>query len=140
MKITDISWTPAAFIPIEDTLAVFSGMAARILAHHYRDETRRRRRQPGQVLCRRKPPPEQFADLKPLLIGEGTMNLERIRWKLATPSSVKLFGYALGFAGLEFAILDIQGKALNGPYARPARRTDSRRDCVFRLPFLSLSE
>ncbi len=57
----------------------------------------------------------QLADLKPLLIGEDPMNLERIRWKLAAPSSVKLFGHALGFAGLEFAILDIQGKALNRP-------------------------
>ena len=55
----------------------------------------------------------QLADLKPQLIGEDPMNLERIRWKVATPSSVKLFGCALGFAGIEFALLDIQGKALN---------------------------
>jgi L-alanine-DL-glutamate epimerase-like enolase superfamily enzyme len=55
----------------------------------------------------------QLAEMKPLLIGEDPMNMERIRWKLGAPSALKLFGHVLGFAGLEFAILDIQGKALN---------------------------
>src|SRR4029077_5337445 len=51
--------------------------------------------------------------MKPQLLGEEPMNMERIRWKLGAPSALKLFGHVLGFAGLEFAILDIQGKALN---------------------------
>jgi glucarate dehydratase len=34
---------------------------------------------------------------------------------VAAPSSLKLFGNVLGFAGIEFAILDIQGKALKKP-------------------------
>lgn len=54
-------------------------------------------------------------ELRPLLIGEDPFHLERIRWKLAAPSALKLFGYVLGFAALEFACLDLQGKALGKP-------------------------
>jgi hypothetical protein len=43
------------------------------------------------------------------LIGEDPMQLERIRWKLAAPTALKLFGHVLGFAGIEFACLDVQG-------------------------------
>lgn len=43
------------------------------------------------------------------------MQLERIRWKLAAPAALKLFGNVLGYAGIEFALLDIQGQALNKP-------------------------
>jgi len=57
----------------------------------------------------------KLTELRPLLIGEDPFQLERIRWKLAAPSAVKLFGYVLGFAALEFACLDLQGKALGKP-------------------------
>ena len=53
--------------------------------------------------------------MKPLLIGEDPFQLERIRWKLAAPTSLKLFGYVFGWAGLEFALLDIQGQATSRP-------------------------
>jgi glucarate dehydratase len=53
--------------------------------------------------------------MKPLLTGADPSPLERIRWKLAAPPSLKLFGHVLGWAGLEFALLDIQGQAANRP-------------------------
>ncbi len=113
MKITDIRWTQV-FIPIEAPLRYSIGSHpgfSRIVIEVETDEGIT-----GLGECYTGPSRAgQLAELKPLLIGEDPMNLERIRWKVATPSSVKLFGYALGFAGIEFALLDIQGKALNRP-------------------------
>jgi len=57
----------------------------------------------------------QLTEMRPLLIGEDPFQLERIRWKLAAPSALKLFGHVLGFAALEFACLDLQGQALGKP-------------------------
>ena len=113
MKIIDVRWTPA-FIPIEAPLRYSVGSHpgfSRIVIEVETDEgiTGLGECYSGATRA------GQLADLRPLLIGEDPMNLERIRWKLAAPSSVKLFGFVLGFAGLEFAILDIQGKALKRP-------------------------
>lgn len=110
MKITDIRWTPA-FIPIEAPLRYafgshpgFSRTVIEIdtdegitgLGECYGGDSRL-----GQLV-----------EMRPLLIGEDPLKMERLRWKLAAPSSLKLFGHTLGFAGIEFALLDIQGKAL----------------------------
>jgi glucarate dehydratase len=111
MKITDVRWTPA-FIPIEAPLRYAFGSHpgfSRIVIEIDTDEGITGLGECYSGASRS----GQLAEMKPLLMGEDFMNLERIRWKLAAPSSLKLFGHALGFAGLEFALLDIQGKALN---------------------------
>ena len=113
MKITDVRWT-RAFIPIEAPLRYALGSHPGISRLVIEVETDEGITGLGECYTGSSRA-GQLEDLKPLLIGEDPMNLERIRWKLAAPSSVKLFGYVLGFAGLEFAILDIQGKALNRP-------------------------
>ena len=98
MKITDVRWTPA-FIPIEAPLRYSVGSHpgfSRIVIEVETDEGITGLGECYSGASRA----GQLADLKPLLIGEDPMNLERIRWKLAAPSSEKLFGFTLGFAGL----------------------------------------
>jgi glucarate dehydratase len=110
MKITDVRWTPA-FIPIEAPLRYAFGAHpgfSRIIVEVHTDEGLI-----GLGECYGGASREgQLAEMRPLLIGEDPFQLERIRWKLASPSSLKLFGYVLGFAALEFACLDLQGQAL----------------------------
>ena len=52
-----------------------------------------------------------------LLIGEDPFNVERIRAKLVAPFYIRMFGNTIttGFSAIEFALLDIQGKALGIP-------------------------
>jgi glucarate dehydratase len=113
MKITEVRWTPA-FIPIEAPLRYAFGAHpgfSRIIVEVETDEGLI-----GLGECYGGPSREgQLAEMRPQLIGEDPLQLERIRWKLAAPSSLKLFGYVLGFAALEFACLDIQGQALGKP-------------------------
>lgn len=113
MKITDVRWTPA-FIPIEAPLRYAFGSHpgfSRIIVEVQTDEGL-----VGLGECYGGPSREgQLTELRQLLIGEDPFQLERIRWKLAAPSALKLFGYVLGFAALEFACLDLQGKALGKP-------------------------
>jgi glucarate dehydratase len=113
MKITDVRWTPA-FIPIEAPLRYAFGSHpgfSRIIIEVHTDEGI-----VGLGECYGGASREgQLAEMKPMLIGEDPFQLERIRWKLAAPTSLKLFGHVLGFAGLEFAILDIQGQAVGKP-------------------------
>ena len=113
MRITDVRWTPA-FIPIEAPLRYAFGSHpgfSRIVVEVETDEAL-----VGLGECYGGASREgQLAEMRPLLIGEDPFQLERIRWKLAAPSSLKLFGYILGFAALEFACLDLQGKALGKP-------------------------
>jgi glucarate dehydratase len=113
MKITDVRWT-SAFIPIEAPLRYAFGSHpgfSRIVVEVETDEGL-----VGLGECYGGASREgQLAEMRPLLIGEDPFQLERIRWKLAAPSSLKLFGYVLGFAALEFACLDLQGKALDKP-------------------------
>ncbi len=113
MKITNVSWT-SAFIPIEAPLRYAFGSHpgfSRIVVEVKTDEEL-----VGLGECYGGASREgQLAEMRPLLIGEDPFQLERIRWKLAAPSSLKLFGGVLGFAALEFACLDLQGKALDKP-------------------------
>lgn len=113
MKITDVRWT-SAFIPIEAPLRYAFGSHpgfSRIIIEVHTDEGLI-----GLGECYGGASREgQLAEMRPMLIGEDPFQLERIRWKLAAPTSLKLFGYVLGFAGLEFALLDIQGQALGKP-------------------------
>jgi len=113
MKITDVRWTPA-FIPIEAPLRYAFGSHpgfSRIVIEVETDEGIIGLGECYSGASRI----GQLQEMKPLLIGEDPFKLERIRWKLAAPTSLKLFGHVLGFAGLEFALLDIQGKALGRP-------------------------
>ncbi len=113
MKIVDVRWTPA-FIPIEAPLRYAFGSHpgfSRIIIEVVTDEGI-----VGLGECYGGASREgQLAEMRPLLLGEDPFELERIRWKLAAPTALKLFGHVLGYAGLEFALLDIQGQALNRP-------------------------
>jgi glucarate dehydratase len=113
MKITDVRWTPV-FIPIEAPLRYAFGSHpgfSRIIIEVHTDEGI-----VGLGECYGGASREgQLTEMRPMLIGEDPFQLERIRWKLAAPTSLKLFGYVLGFAGLEFALLDIQGQKLGRP-------------------------
>lgn len=113
MKIVDVRWTPA-FIPIEAPLRYAFGSHpgfSRIVVEVVTDEGL-----VGLGECYGGASREgQLTEMRPLLLGEDPFQLERIRWKLAAPTALKLFGHVLGFAALEFALLDIQGQALNRP-------------------------
>lgn len=113
MKIVDVRWTPA-FIPIEAPLRYAFGSHpgfSRIIVEVITDEGL-----VGLGECYGGASREgQLAEMRPLLLGEDPMQLEHIRWKLAAPASLKLFGHVLGFAAIEFALLDLQGQALNRP-------------------------
>ena len=113
MRITDVRWTPA-YIPIEAPLRYAFGSHpgfSRIIVEVITDEGLI-----GLGECYGGPSREgQLAEMRPQLIGEDPFQLERIRWKLAAPTALKLFGHVLGFAALEFACLDIQGQALGKP-------------------------
>jgi glucarate dehydratase len=113
MKITNVKWTPA-FIPIEAPLRYAFGAHpgfSRIIVEVETDEGLA-----GLGECYGGASREgQLAEMRSLLIGEDPFQIERIRWKLAAPTSLKLFGHVLGFAALEFACLDLQGKALGKP-------------------------
>ena len=109
MKIVDVRWTPA-FIPIEAPLRYAFGSHpgfSRIVIEVITDDGLI-----GLGECYGGASREgQLAEMRPLLIGEDPFQLERIRWKLAAPTSLKLFGHVLGFAAIEFACLDLQGQA-----------------------------
>lgn len=113
MKITDLRWT-TAFIPIEAPLRYAYGAHpgfSRIIIEVDTDEGIT-----GLGECYSGPSREgQLREMRPQLIGEDPFQLERIRWKLSSPSAQKLFGNVLGYAGIEFALLDIQGKAIGRP-------------------------
>jgi glucarate dehydratase len=51
------------------------------------------------------------------VIGEDPFNLEKLRWKIANPFYVRMFGPNLvnAFAAIEFACLDLQGQAIGRP-------------------------
>lgn len=113
MKITDVCWTNV-FIPIEAPLRYAYGSHpgfSRLVIEVHTDEGL-----VGLGECYSGASREgQLREMRPLLIGEDPFQLERIRWKLSSPSAQKLFGNVLGYAGLEFACLDIQGKAIGRP-------------------------
>lgn len=113
MRITDVRWTEI-FIPIEAPLRYAYGAHpgfSRFIIEVDTDEGLT-----GLGECYWGASREgQLREMRPLLIGEDPFQLERIRWKLSSPSAQKLFGNVLGYAGLEFACLDLQGKKLGMP-------------------------
>lgn len=113
MRITDVRWTEI-FIPIEAPLRYAYGAHpgfSRFIIEVDTDEGLT-----GLGECYGGASREgQLREMRPLLIGEDPFQLERIRWKLSSPSAQKLFGNVLGYAGLEFACLDLQGKKLGMP-------------------------
>ena len=113
MKITAVRWTPA-FIPIEAPLRYAFGAHpgfSRLIIEVETDEGLI-----GLGECYGGASREgQLAEMRPSLIGEDPFQLERIRWKLAAPSTLKFFGHVLAYAALEFACLDLQGQALGKP-------------------------
>src|SRR5258708_5612971 len=58
----------------------------------------------------------RLRELAPRLLGADPFQTERLRWQIGSPPEVKLFGVANHIlAAIEFACLDIQGKALGRP-------------------------
>ena len=113
MKITDVRWT-SAFIPIEAPLRYSFGSHpgfSRLIIEVDTDEgltglgEMLRRTEPRGATCR----DASFAHRR-RSISARAYSLE-----LSSPSAQKLFGNVLGYAGLEFACLDLQGKKLNMP-------------------------
>lgn len=113
MRIVDLEYTPV-FVPIEAPLRYSQGSHpgfSRILVQVKTDEGLT-----GLGECYGGKAREgQLEEFRVSLIGEDPFQLERIRWKLGSPGALKLFGHILPFAAIEFACLDLQGKALNKP-------------------------
>jgi glucarate dehydratase len=113
MKIVDLEYTPV-FVPIEAPLRYSQGAHpgfSRIIVQLKTDEGL-----VGLGECYGGKAREgQLEEFRASLRGEDPFQLERIRWKLASPGALKLFGHILPFAAVEFACLDLQGKALGRP-------------------------
>src|SRR5579871_3498832 len=113
MKITNLKYTPV-FVPIEAPLRYSQGAHpgfSRIIVELETDEGL-----VGLGECYSGKAREgQLEEFRPSLIGEDPFQIERIRWKLGSPGALKLFGHILPFAAIEFACLDLQGKALGRP-------------------------
>jgi glucarate dehydratase len=113
MKIVDLEYTPV-FVPIEAPLRYSQGAHpgfSRIIVQLKTDEGL-----VGLGECYGGKAREgQLEEFRASLRGEDPFKLERIRWKLASPGALKLFGHILPFAAVEFACLDLQGKALGRP-------------------------
>ncbi len=113
MKIVDLEYTPV-FVPIEAPLRYSQGAHpgfSRIIVQLKTDEG-----QIGLGECYGGKGREgQLEEFRASLIGEDPFQLERIRWKLGSPGALKLFGHILPLAAVEFACLDLQGKALGKP-------------------------
>lgn len=113
MKIVDLKCT-SVFVPIEAPLRYSQGSHpgfSRIIVELKTDEGL-----VGLGECYGGKAREgQLEEFRAALVGEDPFQLERIRWKLGAPGALKLFGHILPFAAIEFACLDLQGKALNKP-------------------------
>ncbi len=113
MKIVDLQYTPV-FVPIEAPLRYSQGAhpgLSRIIVKLKTDDGLI-----GLGECYGGKAREgQLEEFRASLIGEDPFQLERIRWKLGSPGALKLFGHILPFAAIEFACLDLQGKALGKP-------------------------
>ena len=118
MKITDLKVTPVA-IPLAAPLLHAWGTHVafgRLLVQVFTDEGL-----VGLGECSLTPSGRQMEEVlnscRPLVVGEDPFNLERLRWKIAVPFYVRMFGSNLtnAYAAIEFACLDIQGKAAGRP-------------------------
>lgn len=110
MRITDIVTTPI-FLPVGAPLVYSQGAHtgfSRILVEVHTDEGL-----VGLGECYGGRAREaQLAEYRADLLGEDPFNLERIRWKVGSAVSSKLFGTTLPAAAIDMALLDLQGKAL----------------------------
>ncbi len=61
---------------------------------------------------------EDFAALKPYLLGHDPFDTEALRWKIANPTASLYNNRTQHLAAIEFACLDIMGKALDVPLYR----------------------
>ena len=118
MKITELKVTPLA-IPLATPLLHAWGTHVafgRLIVQVYTDEGI-----VGLGECSLTPSGRQMEEVlnscRPLVVGEDPFNLERLRWKIAVPFYIRMFGSNLtnAYAALEFACLDIQGKAIGRP-------------------------
>src|SRR3990170_4488907 len=118
MKTTDLKATPVA-IPLAAPLLHAWGTHVgfgRLIVQVYTDEGI-----VGLGECSLTPGGRQIEEVvnscRRLIVGEDPFNLERLRWKIAVPFYVRMFGSNLtnAYAAIEFACLDIQGKAIGRP-------------------------
>jgi glucarate dehydratase len=118
MKITDLRVTPVA-IPLSQPLLHAWGVHpgfGRIVVQVFTDDGL-----VGLGECSLTPSGRQMEEVlkscRPLVLGEDPFDLERLRWKIAQPFYVRMFGSNLtnAYAAIEFACLDIQGKAIGRP-------------------------
>ena len=113
MRIVDLQYTPV-FVPIDAPLRYSHGAHpgfSRLIVQLKTDEGL-----VGLGECYgRRAHEAQLDEFRASLIGEDPFQLERIRWKLCPPGFEKLFGPVGVFAAIEFACLDLQGKAMGKP-------------------------
>ena len=118
MKIAELRVTPVA-IPLAQPLLHAWGVHpgfGRIVVELFTDDG-----VVGLGECSLTPSGRQMEEVlkscRPLVVGEDPFDLERLRWKIAQPFYVRMFGSNLtnAYAAIEFACLDIQGKAIGRP-------------------------
>jgi len=118
MKITDLKATPVA-MPLKTPLLHAWGVHpafGRLIVQVFTDEGI-----VGLGECSLTPGGREMEEVvnscRRLIAGEDPFNLERLRWKIAVPFYVRMFGSNLtnAYAAIEFACLDIQGKAVGRP-------------------------
>ncbi|HUQ94187.1 MAG TPA: enolase C-terminal domain-like protein [Bryobacteraceae bacterium] len=114
MKIVDVRVTPVS-VPVEAPLRYSTGADSAI--HRLIVELDTDDGLTGLGECNAGAPREaRLREFIPLLIGADPFQLEQLRWRLGGPPEAKLFGNVNhAFAAVEFACLDIQGKACGRP-------------------------
>ena len=118
MKINDLRVTPVA-MPLARPLAHAWGTHigfGRLLVQLFTDEGL-----VGLGECSMTPNGREMEEVlkscRRHVVGEDPFSLERLRWKVAVPFYLRMFGSNLtnAYAAIEFACLDIQGKATGRP-------------------------
>lgn len=114
MKITDVRVTPVS-VPVHCPLRYSTGADAAI--HRLIVEIDTDDGITGLGECNAGAAREaRLREFIPQLAGADPFQLERLRWQLGAPAEAKLFGNVNhAFAAVEFACLDIQGKAIGRP-------------------------
>jgi glucarate dehydratase len=114
MRITEVRVTPVS-VPVVAPLRYSTGADAAI--HRLIVEIDTDEGITGLGECTAGAPREaRLRELIPQLTDADPFQLERLRWQLSGPAEAKLFGNVNhAFAAVEFACLDIQGKAIGRP-------------------------
>ena len=114
MKIVDVRLTPVS-VPVQAPLRYSTGADAAI--HRLIVEIDTDEGLTGLGECNAGAPREaHLRGCIPQLLGADPFQLERLRWQFGAPPEAKLFGNVNhAFAAIEFACLDIQGKAIGRP-------------------------